>query len=80
VEGDEDMSKRWPLSETAKVILDASTEALDAAHEQYEQAQRRHRDRVVYAANLDGLPKIGDQEGEILGARRDGDEWVEIKP
>jgi hypothetical protein len=72
------MSKRWPLSETAKVILDASAEALDAASAQYEQAQRRHRDRVIYAAALDGLPKIGQEEGEILGARRDGDEWVEI--
>ena len=77
MEGDEDMN-RWPLSETAKVILDASAEALDAAKAQYEQAQQRHSERIVYAMKLDGLPRLGKEEGEILGARRDGDEWVEI--
>ena len=79
MEGDEDMN-RWPLSETAKVILDASAEALDAAKAQYEQAQQRHSARIVYAMKLDGLPRLGKEGGEILGARRDGDEWVEIKP
>lgn len=70
--------ERWPMSEAARMVTEASMEALDYARAEWERAQQRHTGRIVGATKLDGLPKIGPDPGQIMGAQRDGDEWVEI--
>jgi hypothetical protein len=67
------------MSEASQLLVDASNESLDAARERFNEAEARHRNRIVAAMRIDGLPtEVGPPT--FIGANRDGDEWVELLP
>ncbi len=70
-------AERWPLSPSSKLVADAANEALGAARQLWIGAQERHQSRLISAMRIDGLPT---DTGEFIGAKIQGEEWVEILP
>ena len=66
-----------PMSPTARVIVDRSTAALQAAQIVWDQAYAEHIAALNVALKLDDLPPIGKGKGELRFVGRNGDQWVE---
>jgi hypothetical protein len=67
--------RRWPMSESSRLILEAAVEAAELEAERHQKAEQARQARIVRAMQLDGLPELGD---DFFGANRKGDEWVEV--
>ncbi len=75
--------RSWPCADEEKDLCEAAGEALDAAHEKWQQANARHNARITSAINRTraktDMPEINATAGDkFFVVTRKGDRWEEV--